>query len=41
MWLFDLFVLNSANLICTGTDISKYFGESLGIRDNDSRLYAS
>ena len=31
--------LNSANLICRSTDISKYFRESLGIRDNDSRLY--
>ena len=29
--------LNSANLICRGTDISKYFRESLGIRDNESR----
>ena len=31
--------LNSANLICRSTDISKYFRESLGIRDNESRLY--
>ena len=31
--------LNSANLICRGTDISKYFRESLGIQDNESRLY--
>ena len=31
------FYLNSANLICT--DISRYFRESLGIRDNVSRLY--
>ena len=31
--------LNSVNLICQGTDISKYFRESLGIRDNESRLY--
>ena len=30
---------NSANLICRSTDISKYFRESLGIRDNESRLY--
>ena len=29
----------SANLICRGTDISKCFSESLGIRDNESRLY--
>ena len=35
----NYFVLNSANLICRGTDISKYFRESSGIRDNESRLY--
>ena len=34
-----IFFLNSANLICRTTDISKYFRESLGIRDNESRLY--
>ena len=28
-------------LICRGTDISKCFSESLGIRDNESRLYVS
>ena len=40
MWLFDLsFFLNSANLICLDTDISKYFREYLGFRDNESRLY--
>ena len=40
MWLFDLsFYLNYANLICRDTDISKYFRESLGLRDNESRLY--
>ena len=39
MWLFDLFSLNCANLICRGTDILKYFRESLGLRDNGSRLY--
>ena len=40
MWLFDLsFFLNSANLICRDTDISKYFRESLGLRDNESRQY--
>ena len=39
MWLFELFFLNSENLICQSTDISKYFRESLGIRDNESRLY--
>ena len=33
--------LNSANLICRGMDISKCFRESLGIRDNESRLYSS
>ena len=40
MWLFDLFYFsfNSANLICRGTDISKYFRESLGFRDNENRL---
>ena len=38
MWLFYLsFFLNSENLICQDTDISKYFRESL--RDNESRLY--
>ena len=31
--------LNFANLICRGMDISKYFRESLGIRDNESQLY--
>ena len=31
--------LNSANLICRGTDISKYLIVSLGIRDNESGLY--
>ena len=35
----NIFFLNSANLICRGTDISKYLIESLGIRDNESRLY--
>ena len=39
IWLFDLFFLNSANLICRSTDISKYFRESLRIRDTESRLY--
>ena len=42
MWLIELgFYLNSANLICRSTDISKYFRQSLGIRDNESRLYVS
>ena len=31
--------LSSANLICRSTDISKCFIESLGFRDNKSRLY--
>ena len=35
----NYFFLSSANLICRSTDISKYFRESLGIRDNESRLY--
>ena len=35
----NYFFLNSANLICRSTDISKYFSESLGILDNESRLY--
>ena len=32
--------LTFATLICRGTDISKCFRESLGIRENESRLYA-
>ena len=40
MWLFDLsFFLNSANLIYRNTDISNYFRESFGLRDNENRLY--
>ena len=35
----NIFFLNSANLVCGGTDISKYLIESLGIRNNESRLY--
>ena len=31
--------LTSATLIFRGTDMSKCFRESLGIRDNDSRLH--
>ena len=31
--------LTAATLICRGMDISKCFRESLGIRDNKSRLY--
>ena len=33
------FFLSSANLICRGKDSLKYFRESLGLRDNGSRLY--
>ena len=33
------FFPNSANVICRSTDTSKYFRDSLGIRDNESRLY--
>ena len=32
------FFLNSANL-CLGTDIIKYYRESLGLQDINSRLY--
>ena len=35
----NYFFLNSENLMCRGTEISKCFRESLGIRDNESRLY--
>ena len=35
---FSVF-LNLSTLICWGTDILKCFSESLGIRDNKSRLY--
>ena len=31
--------LTLSTLICRNTDISKYFSESLGIRDNGSVLY--
>ena len=31
--------LTLSTLICRGTDISKCFSESLGFRDNESRLY--
>ena len=31
--------LTFSTLICRGTDLSKCFSESLGIRDNESRLY--
>ena len=31
--------LTLSTLICRSTDISKSFSESLGIRDNGSRLY--
>ena len=32
--------LSSANLICRSMDMSKYFRESLRIRDNESQLYS-
>ena len=32
-------LLNSENLICQSTDISKCFSGSLQLRDNESRLY--
>ena len=35
----NCFFLSSVNLICRTTDISKCFIESLGVRDNESRLY--
>ena len=31
--------LTLSTLICRGTDISKYYSVSLGVRDNESRLY--
>ena len=31
--------LTLSTLICRGTDISKYFSDTLDIRDNESRLY--
>ena len=31
--------LTLSTLICRGTDISKHFSESLGIRDSESRMY--
>ena len=34
-----LYFLHSGNVICRSTDISMYFRESLGVRDNESRLY--
>ena len=34
-----IFFFNSGNLICRSTGISMYFRESLGVRDNESRLY--
>ena len=39
IWIIRLFFLISANLICRSLDISKYFREAFGIRDNESRLY--
>ena len=37
--LFELFFLNTTNLICRSTDISKCFRGSLRFRDNESQLY--
>ena len=37
MWLFEL--VFPANLIRQSTDISKYFREALGIRDNESTVF--
>ena len=34
-----VYFLNSGNLICRSTDILMYFRESLGVHDNESRLY--
>ena len=31
--------LTLSTLMCRGTDISKCYSESVGIRDNESRLY--
>ena len=36
VWI--IFFLKSANLICRDTDISKYFRESFGLRDNESTV---
>ena len=33
--------LTLSTLICRGRDLSKCFSESLGIQDNESRLYIS
>ena len=33
--------LTLSTLICRGTEISKCFSESLGIRDNENRLYST
>ena len=36
-----IILLTLSTLICRGVDISKCLSESLGIRDNESRLYFS
>ena len=36
----NIFFLNTINLICRSTDISKCFRGSLRFRDNESRLYS-
>ena len=41
-WVVQFIVfLTLSTLICRSTDISKCFSESLGIRDNESRLYTA
>ena len=39
MLLFDLFFPKFCKSDSRGTDISKYFREFIGLRDNESRLY--
>ena len=39
MVVLFIVLLTLSTLICRGMDISKCFSESLGIRDNESRLY--
>ena len=39
IWMFECFFLNSANLICRSTDISKCFRGSHPLRDIESQLY--
>ena len=39
--VFFLFFPQSTNMICRSTDTLKYFRKSLGLRDNENRLYIS